>query len=745
MNKLIKTLSILAVGLSFLTGCSGTKNVKSYYLDSNNNLIVVYEDSTETNLGSWGSDIIGSLGTVTISSDGYYVINGVKTDIKAKVPASYSIDTNGHLIVTYTDGTHEDLGDLSESLVNGVQTIEISEDGYYVINGIETNIKAIEVFTVSFDTGFSKTIEPQKVKDGYKVIRPEIDRSGYTLNGWSCNGEEWRFNSDVVKNNMTLKAEWTANTYTVSFVNEKGVSPQSMNVTYDSYVTLPDVSADGYTFAGWFNGSTKVTNGKWAIASNVTLTAKWTTNEYTITLNPGEGSVSKNTVFVKYNEPYTLPIPTNSYGVFSGWLLNGEKVTDEYGKSLSNWAYTENKTFTVDWSIKIYNATDLVKLNTFKNGSFKLMNDIDMTGVKWTPVGTSSEPFIGKLDGVNHSIINLSINTSDFSDLDAFGLFGYVNTPCIDNLKMVNFTFTSSNIEKSYYVGSIIGRSLESQAGVTMSRCISSGTFNIAKQSASYPIYAGGIAGAHNSPEAFYCANYGDISASIYAGGIISNSIDGDLTYLHYCGNYGDISASISGGIIANGSQTTNISQCFNKGNVTGTSTNPHGGSGGVIGNAYVYTSGLPYLTINNCYNIGNVSGAYIGGIVGTSFEIEITNCYNIGTISGSYYSSPVYGYSSKSKEMQCLGSGTLTGNIKNTIGWCGSVTSTDCYYTFSNIDDFSCKTGTYVSSSEITNKTLYVDNMFWSEYNPTTGKGEWVFVADKMPSLHIEELLYVI
>ena len=29
--------------------------------------------------------------------------------------------------------------------------------------------------------------------EGNKVIRPEIERIGYTLDGWFCNGEEWRF------------------------------------------------------------------------------------------------------------------------------------------------------------------------------------------------------------------------------------------------------------------------------------------------------------------------------------------------------------------------------------------------------------------------------------------------------------------------------------------------------------------------------------------------------------------------
>ena len=46
----------------------------------------------------------------TVNADGYYVINDVQTTIKAKLPVSYSIDTNGNLIVSYSDNTTESLG-----------------------------------------------------------------------------------------------------------------------------------------------------------------------------------------------------------------------------------------------------------------------------------------------------------------------------------------------------------------------------------------------------------------------------------------------------------------------------------------------------------------------------------------------------------------------------------------------------------------------------------------------------------
>ena len=186
-------LGLMIVMVFSLSACSGDAKPTSYYINGEGNLIAVLDNGKEDDLGKWGESIISSFKKVTISDDGYYVIDGIKTSIS-----------------------------LGESYVKGVSSIEISDDGFYIVNGVKTNISAINVYTVSFETGFSTNIQAQKVKDGYKVERPELTRTGYTLNGWYCNGEEWRFNSDVVKNDMFLTAEWAANEFTVSFDSNGG-------------------------------------------------------------------------------------------------------------------------------------------------------------------------------------------------------------------------------------------------------------------------------------------------------------------------------------------------------------------------------------------------------------------------------------------------------------------------------------------------------------------------------------------
>lgn len=85
-----------------------------------------------------------------------------------------------------------------------------------------------------------------------------------------------------------------------------------------------------------------------------------------------------------------------------------------------------------------------------------LTNDIDMTGVKWTPIGTKDKAFEwGEFDGQGHFITNLTV--SDTS-LEYAGLFGYVTDHAtIKNLGVFG------EFSGGEYVGGIAGYSENSE------------------------------------------------------------------------------------------------------------------------------------------------------------------------------------------------------------------------------------------------------------------------------------------
>ncbi len=88
--------------------------------------------------------------------------------------------------------------------------------------------------------------------------------------------------------------------------------------------------------------------------------------------------------------------------------------------------------------IPIYTATDLQNIKkTGLSKNYKLMNDIDLSDIEWTPIGNEDgHYFHGNFDGQNFTISNLKIESSDQSKY--IGLFGCVSGGTIKNLNIEN-------------------------------------------------------------------------------------------------------------------------------------------------------------------------------------------------------------------------------------------------------------------------------------------------------------------
>src|SRR5690606_18011112 len=100
---------------------------------------------------------------------------------------------------------------------------------------------------------------------------------------------------------------------------------------------------------------------------------------------------------------------------------------------------------------RIETPAELQAMNTDLEAYYSLQNDIDLSGVTWTPVGSSSTPFIGGLTGNNYTITGLTISrpTTDYQAL--FGVLGPAAT-------ISHFTLTSFDIAGNNNVGALFGR-----------------------------------------------------------------------------------------------------------------------------------------------------------------------------------------------------------------------------------------------------------------------------------------------
>ena len=93
----------------------------------------------------------------------------------------------------------------------------------------------------------------------------------------------------------------------------------------------------------------------------------------------------------------------------------------------------------------IYNSTDLIEINNELNANYKMMADVDLTGIDFDPIGQENFAFTGTLDGNNHKITGLIINKNNLKIKDNVGLFEVLENAVITNLTIENANITGDN------------------------------------------------------------------------------------------------------------------------------------------------------------------------------------------------------------------------------------------------------------------------------------------------------------
>ena len=175
-------------------------------------------------------------------------------------------------------------------------------------------------------------------------------RTGYTFGGYFTekNGTGTQYYTAAgasarawdIASATTLYAKWTANTYAVHFNVNGGTGTMSnQSFTYDvaQALTANAFTRTGYRFVGWATNATStaiyedkasVSNLTATANATVNLYAKWTANTYTVTLDPGEGTVDPTSVAVTYQGAWPiLPEPTREGYYFNGWFNDSASQT----------------------------------------------------------------------------------------------------------------------------------------------------------------------------------------------------------------------------------------------------------------------------------------------------------------------------------------------------------------------------------------------------------------------------------
>lgn len=268
----------------------------------------------------------------------------------------------------------------------------------------------------------------------------------------------------------------------------------------------------------------------------------------------------------------------------NGTSIDGGEATEAY-------SYDSNtKTITIYSGEGLKVAADVVNSGD-TDINIILDNDIDLSDIDWTPIGTESRPYTGTFDGGTYTITGLTVNQTR----ENVGLIGCIGSNgTVKNVKLENVNITGDG----YFVGGVAGTNYG-----TIENCSVDGTLTNNRH------YLGGVVG-NNYGSIIGCSSSGTITGtSPNVGGIGGQSVGGTIMACYSVANIKGRSSS--GGVLGQTNRETVVIACYHaKGNVTGEQSRM---IGGVIG--------WNYGKVTACYWENNQEQGIGENQAGTTFE----------------------------------------------------------------------------------------------------------------------------
>lgn len=303
-----------------------------------------------------------------------------------------------------------------------------------------------------------------------------------------------------------------------------------------------------------------------------------------------------------YTHPSGIDLQPGRYTTVNLVLGRDNIKLDDAGISVSDWengtsidGAEANEAYSYDINTKtitIYSGEGLkVAADVVNSGdtdiNIILDNDIDLSDIDWTPIGTESRPYTGTFDGGTYTITGLTVNQTR----ENVGLIGCIGSNgTVKNVKLENVNITGDG----YFVGGVAGTNYG-----TIENCSVDGTLTNNRH------YLGGVVG-NNYGSIIGCSSSGTITGtSPNVGGIGGQSVGGTIMACYSVANIKGRSSS--GGVLGQTNRETVVIACYHaKGNVTGEQSRM---IGGVIGWNYGKVTAC-YWENNQGQGIGDNQGS---------------------------------------------------------------------------------------------------------------------------------------
>lgn len=268
-------------------------------------------------------------------------------------------------------------------------------------------------YTITFDAGDgtcnTKTMQVQTDSTANNVAAPIPTYAGYTFTGWYtaerdestgeergekvfdatgkwCPGTYWKNGKWSYTGNLTVYAQWTPNTYTVTLHGMGATTlPQtSVEIVYEKLgpkVLKP--TRVGYTFDGFYmkpkGSGVKIYNSMgygmnpWTTPSDGIVYASWIPITYTVEVAKEEIRVTPVTITksstVSYDETYTIPSPLEDRAFTVSYDLRKELTGSSTPTVSLTAANTEAELVFSGWQLFQKNGTDYQYLKRYTAGA----------------------------------------------------------------------------------------------------------------------------------------------------------------------------------------------------------------------------------------------------------------------------------------------------------------------------------------------------------------------------------------
>lgn len=306
-------------------------------------------------------------------------------------------------------------------------------------------------------------------------------------------------------------------------------------------------------------------------------------------------------------------------------------VTAEDGTTIVNYTiaipnFSGSGDGTSDSPYQVTSCTQLQEIAYHLSSHYILTSNIDCSSLEdwhngegFVPIGiSSSNPFIGTLNGQGYTISNLTIAKTSEESGSSIGIFGDIEGATIRNFSIQNLNITAVNFSN---VGGVVGSS--GMVSLTQNTITE---VDILSGSVIGEHIVGGLIGYLNGSNDIvsYSSTNVAVNGTGSVGGLIGKSSPG--TSITYSYTTEDINTSVpaTGGLV--GYNLGNISNCYSTADIV----SPNLNIGGLVG--------LNGGNVSKSYALGNVSGLYyVGGLIGLSYGV-VTNTYALGNVLGTDY-----------------------------------------------------------------------------------------------------------